>query len=737
MKKIGENPRPEAMVPPMLPLARLRLAIGLAALATSALAQSSLPGDVRHADYEVHPPWVNLPGYGNVLRDAAVTASGQTGTQYPFFANCGRHDSTPDHWAYAVLPAWIDFKLPELRTVGEVRLWFPPSGGRRVYQLLVEGSTYNKDWTTLADLRHNTAEATMGPLVLTLAHPATLRYLRVTVTGSSSPDEGARIWQVEAFARPLTLPLEGAVGRTDRRYDGNSVPLDGGPAGWSATAWRGERASGQFVIWSDGERDELRASVSALRGPGGAELPAGAVRTFFVRNTLAAGRYTGDILDPVDRLDMQAGTYRPIWLTIDVPGNAVPGRYSGELTVVADDGGEKRFPLSLEVLAAPVPPPARWAFHLDIWQHPMAIAAWHDVAPWSEDHFRVMRPYMRMLADAGQKVITTTITDRPWNRRDYVDYRSMVEHIREPDGTWRFDYTPFDRYVEYAMSFGIDEQINCVSLLTWSYLYSYTDGATGAERTINAAPDSAAYADYWRPFLRDFVRHLKAKGWLDRTCITMDEPSPEAVRAMAKLVQANAPGLHLALAGNEPAANFSDIELKDYTIALYQATTESRADIERRRGEHRMTTFYPCMDPLRPNNFTDSPPAEGVWLGYYTAQSGYDGWQRWAFTNWPRDPFQDTDYSPVLLAHDLPPGDSFLVYPGPMSSIRWEMIRAGVVEYEKLRWLRAHNGGALPADLEKRLEGFGDPANIGSDEEVAQKVGAMRDAVNAAAALSR
>jgi len=79
----------------------------------------------------------------------------------------------------------------------------------------------------------------------------------------------------------------------------------------------------------------------------------------------------------------------------------------------------------------------------------------------------------------------------------------MVEHIREPDGTWRFDYGPFDRYVEYCASFGIDGQIDCVSLLTWGYQYSYTEASTGAERTINAAPESKEYADYWRPFLAD------------------------------------------------------------------------------------------------------------------------------------------------------------------------------------------------------------------------------------------
>jgi hypothetical protein len=202
---------------------------------------------------------------------------------------------------------------------------------------------------------------------------------------------------------------------------------------------------------------------------------------------------------------------------------------------------------------------------------------------------------------------------------------------------------------------------------------------------------------------------------------------------MARLLKANAPHLHLSLAGNEPASKFSDIDLKDFTIILFEANSQTPAEIARRRAQHRTTTYYPCMDPLRPNNFVTSPPAEGIWLGYYTAEAGYDGWERWAFTNWPRDPFHDCDYSPVLLEHQLPPGDTFLVYPGPMSSIRWEMIRAGVVEFEKLVWLRAHNRGALPPAVQSRLDLFNDPSAIGSDASVARQVEDMRQAVNEAA----
>jgi hypothetical protein len=84
-----------------------------------------------------------------------------------------------------------------------------------------------------------------------------------------------------------------------------------------------------------------------------------------------------------------------------------------------------------------------------------------------------------------------------------------------------------------------------------------------------------------------------------------------------------------------------------------------------------------------PNNFVFSPPVEGRWQGWYTAAHGYDGFLRWAYDAWPADPMRDA-------RHELwPAGDCYLIYPGGNSCIRFEKLREGIVDYEKIRILRA------------------------------------------------
>ena len=732
----------------------LRPAVGLGlVLALSVFAAEPEKFAPRALLREPAAPLLADPLAGDVLADAVVTASHHEPGQIPEFANNGNVDDNILHWASKTLPAWIRFDLREARPVQELRWWFFASGGKTI-AYVIEGSADGVVWQALVDRRENPAPASLRGERVVLPAPVTLKALRLTVTGASKPEEGVQLMEVDAFARPVAQRLAGAVFDVHRRMQPADLPVGDAPKAWSATAWRGERVAGQFAVWTDGPREGLRAEVSALNpveqvsdlrraSPPGTEIadragqsPALPAAVRFVKQVRADGVLAGDLLDDAGRLGMPAGSYRVLWLTVETPRDAQPGKYQGTITVRADGTEPLAFALELEVLPATLPAPADWKFHLDLWQHPWAIARWHDVEPWSEEHFRVMRPYLEELARGGQKIITATITDRPWGRRDYDDYRSMVEHVREADGTWRFDYSVFDRYVEFAMSCGITGQINCYSLLTWSGRLYYTDAATGDERYLLCDPAGPEFAEYWAPFLREFEKHLEAKGWLERTRLAVDEAPAPMMRAMTDLVRTHAPHLRISLAGNQAPSHYTGLDLAEFSIILDHASDELLRDIAARRAEGRITTFYVCLDPKRPNTFVTSPPAEAVWIGYYTAVNGYDGFLRWAWTTWPENPLRDTTYWGHPYHYYLPAGDTFLLYPGPRSSVRWELLRDGFEEWEKLRLMREANGGVWPAGLGELLERFRNPKAMGDDATIIRDVQAMRAAVEAAARVA-
>ena len=72
-----------------------------------------------------------------------------------------------------------------------------------------------------------------------------------------------------------------------------------------------------------------------------------------------------------------------------------------------------------------------------------------------------------------------------------------------------------------------------------------------------------------------------------------------------------------------------------------------------------------------------------VTLPLFAAANHLDGFLRWAYNSWNRNPFEKTDFG------NWPAGDCYLVYPGNLSSLRFEKLRDGLEEFEKVNILRS------------------------------------------------
>ncbi len=484
--------------------------------------------------------------------------------------------------------------------------------------------------------------------------------------------------------------LRGAFGSLDRRYPRGVPPEVELSAETQLSGWRGERVATQLVLWSSSEVRQVRWRIGEFTSEDGATLRSDCLRVHFLRYVLSddgsqGGRgepptkkfLTADVLDEVERFDLAERNVRPLWLTVDIPAEAAPGRYRAELTVVAAGGVELPFRLELEVQPRLLPSPAEWAFNLELWQNPWAVARYHGVRPWSPEHWALLRPVLGLLAEAGGKCITATIIPRPWGGQTYDAYESMVQWIRQADGAWRYDYALFDRWVEFCDSVGFHGPIYCYSVLSWSG-YTFLDEATGELVTLDFKTGSPEYAALWKPFLKDFTAHLREKGWYDRAVFAIDEAPLETMQQFIGFLRADAPGLKIALAGGW----HPEIREEIHSWCCFIDQEMPREVIEQRRAQARPTTYYVCCGPERPNTFAFSPPAESVWLGWYAFARGFDGFLRWAYNSWPLEPLVDSRY----IA--WPAGDCFLVYPGPRSSVRFERLREGIQDYEKLRLLR-------------------------------------------------
>ena len=460
-------------------------------------------------------------------------------------------------------------------------------------------------------------------------------------------------------------------------------------------AWRGEKVSAQAVLLPDRELREICLTVTELKGKDGI-IPAECVEASFVEYVMGdvlnkdfcqcdqRPRGKMDSLYIADRISSgrldraAAGICQPVWLSVSVPADTKPGTYEGQLRLRTGIFCGVSLPIRLEVCENLLPEPSEWEFHLDLWQNPYSVARYHGVELWSEEHFRAMEPVMRLLADAGQKVVTATVLDRPWNGQTEDAFGSMVRKTKFADGRWEYDFDVFDKWVEFMDRMGISSQINCYSMIPWKLTFDFINGETGETEYFQCATDSPEYHEYWGSFLKAFAEHLRTKGWFDKTMIAMDERPADAMKNALRVIREAVPDMKVSLAGNwhESLAD----ELADYCVAMREPFPAAK--IAGRRAEGKVSTWYTCCAERCPNTFLISRPAEAEWIGWHTLARGCDGYLRWAYNSWTADPIKDGRF------RTWPAGDCFMVYPNGQSSPHFERLREGIQDFEKVRILK-------------------------------------------------
>lgn len=490
-------------------------------------------------------------------------------------------------------------------------------------------------------------------------------------------------------------------------------------------AWRGERVNLQLVVENGAKENEVEYKFGDLKC-GKNVIPASNVQGGFVQPVLTdrftgCGRHEVDAYGEVpvaDRITstnptiLGAGALRGLWLTVQVPHDAKPGTYKGYVELLCE-GKKTKYRYTVMVTDHLLPVPKEWAFHLDLWQNPYAVARIHNVELWSNEHFDVLRPYMLKLASAGQKAITATLIDRPWDGQTYDPFGSMVTWVRKADGTWWYDFTIFDRWVEFMMECGIDKEITCFSMIPWKLSFRYYDQATHSHKYLNCAPGEETYAQFWGGMLSAFSAHLKEKGWFEKTFISMDERSLQQMQAAIKVIKDYAPGMKISMAGNYHPEIEPDIY--DYCLDIFAYGAYSPELVAQRRAQGKVSTYYTCCSAEYPNLFTFSDPADAEFIALEALAKGLDGYLRWAYNSWTITPEDDSRFTA------WPAGDTYVIYPFSLSSVRWERLVQGIQQFEKYKILLAEaesNGDVeRTAELKELLKSI-DIKRISTDGEV-------------------
>ncbi len=449
-------------------------------------------------------------------------------------------------------------------------------------------------------------------------------------------------------------------------------------------AWRGERVGMEALIFSKGRvggKYSLRATSETI------ESQARFVNYVLTDDFRGCGNHPTDrtpylVPDVIDRetsKSIKARNVRPVWLSLEVPQDAAPGTHRVLLEILNGNAEVVHtLTLRVEVNERALPAPSDYAFNLNFWQQPYAASRYYGVKPWSDKHLEIMRVYGEMLARAGQKSVSAILFYEPWGVQSNDKFEPMVNTIKKADGTWEYDYTVFDKWVELMDSCGVNKQINCFSMVPWDMNFRYWDEAADDYGYLQAKTTDASYRELWTSFLVSFAAHLREKGWFEKTIIAMDERGLSDMQNAYKIAQEAVPGIKMSLAGNYHTELVD--KMYDYCVAWGQEFTPE--ELLRRNEKGWVTTCYTACPDAEPNICSNNNPSDAAYLPIHAVSKGFNGFLRWAWMNWTDDPLRDTRFRMFT------PGDTYIVYPGGRSGIRFERLIEGVQAAEKIRLLR-------------------------------------------------
>lgn len=484
---------------------------------------------------------------------------------------------------------------------------------------------------------------------------------------------------------------------------------------------RGENATLQFAVRSQYSITDLRVNVSQARD-GEKSLPP--AKTGFVgyvkvgrsiwdysrdRIVSSSGYYPDPVLEQIS-VDVDFGNTQPIWISVPIPGNTDKGLYKGEVTITGKIG-RRTFSVSkdysVKVYPVTVGKTSLWVtnwFSIDTAQLKWMNGG-NSFIPYSEQHWEYIRTLAKKMAEYRQNVAI-------------ISPLGLSEFTYE-NGKWKTDFTRFDKVVDIFIQEGVTGRIEGGHIggreSTWTsqFVVMVPDKAGDPQKRFVNLPISDPEAqEFYREFIVALRDHIKEKGW-DKIYMQhiADEPIEENINSyieIAAFVRKLAPDFKFIDAcHSKNLGGMLDIWVPqlDYMNRDYEF-------YNRQQVNGKEIWFYTCLNPKFEyvNRFIELPLLRTRYMHWVNYKYNIPGYLHWGLNYWSLgDPFGEQTGIQYEGGNVLPGGDSWIIYPKDgklLSSIRYDAMRDGIVDYELFRMLERKNPLQAKEIIDKVIYSF-------------------------------
>ena len=386
-----------------------------------------------------------------------------------------------------------------------------------------------------------------------------------------------------------------------------------------------------------------------------------------------------DHLSPKSPTRIAPNTCRPVWVTLKVPADTKPGRYTGSVKVSAGNMAPVSIPVVADIFGFRIPSPSKYQIPVTMEQNPYAVAEQYKVALWSDEHFRLMEGSFRQLGRVGNDWLWVPVIRN--TELGSMEKKTPIRWIRKKNGGFAFDFSNMDRYIALARKHWGRPRVICFLVMHGGQgdpaAVRIHDEGSGKDEWLALDANSDDYLDAWRAFATTLYSHMQAKG-LDESMFWGYRWDGEGDKALAGLLRQVTPEVAWASGGH--GHGWPD-HYKANSFIYKQAYTRLQSKLGWKRSDIMQNntrgggTIIAVMG--------NSPSFGMRMMTDRVLVAGANGVARWAADWWNNIYFRG-----VKAGHYLIPGMScaaYVLWPGQNgaeSSARFEAILEGTQEAE-------------------------------------------------------
>ena len=467
---------------------------------------------------------------------------------------------------------------------------------------------------------------------------------------------------------------------------------------FSRTVMQGERFSYQVIVKIDDRNSFARLRAESDFGDAVklfvakdvfVDTPAYAETDLINENYLIKEPgFLPDVLVPLEEqgglISCMARKNVCIWVRVDIPKDAAPGKYSVKLhfEAMSADVVKEHTEKELVIEVAPVQIPEQRLVYTR-WFYADCIADYYNVEPYSEAHWSLIDSYIERAADIGINMILVPVHTPPLDT-EVRTRRTCVQlvDIAKIGDTYEFDFSKFHRFIAICKKHGIKFFEIAHMFSQWGSkcapnIMVTENGKKEYKFGWHVPADSEEYRGFLKQYIKAISDALNEEGISENAYFHISD-EPNLTNADKYEIAYN---ITKPLIGNSKTMDaLSHVEFYDKGFVQSPVTIVNEAHTFIDHKVKDLWVYYCCISQkVYPNSFLAMPLARVRILGFLLYKYDIKGFLHWGynFYNAEKSVYRIDPYLTTSAEGAYPSGDAYVVYPskkGAYSSMRAETM---------------------------------------------------------------